>query len=195
MDSSSFSHKEPVIFDFRGAFQLLKLAHRNGPANIPAPPAPPAARPALRPGVQGVAALLLRVALAATFLSAVASRLGLWGAHSSGWAGFVAYTRQVNSFAPAGLIPGLAVLATVLESSLGLLLLVGYRTRWAGYGAAALTLLFALAMTCSFGPKEALDYSVFVDCAAALLLAAQPTHPWSLDARRAGTTHQLSLNS
>jgi len=34
---------------------------------------------------QDVAILLLRIALAAGFLSAVASRLSLWGEKSSGW--------------------------------------------------------------------------------------------------------------
>lgn len=160
-----------------------QLPERTGPTTVPVsraqvPPPHPFA-------VQRHAALLLRLALAATFLSAVASRLGLWGAQSSGWASFLTYTQQVNSFAPAVLIPALAVLATGLESGIGLLLLIGYRTRWASYGAAALTLLFALAMSYSFGVKEALDYSVFVDCAAALLLAELPAHSWGVDARRA----------
>lgn len=129
-----------------------------------------------------LAVFLLRLALAATFLSAVFSRLGLWGDKSSGWEGFLEYTAQVNSFAPAGMIPFLAVSATVLETTFGLLLLIGYKTRWVAYAAAVLTLVFALTMAYSFGVKNPLDYSVFVDSAAAFLLAsiASPGG-WSAD--------------
>ncbi|MBA2408041.1 MAG: DoxX protein, partial [Chitinophagales bacterium] len=48
-----------------------------------------------------IATLLLRMALATGFLSAVASRLGWWGEQSSGWENFLAYAGEVNSFAPA----------------------------------------------------------------------------------------------
>ncbi|MBI2516338.1 MAG: DoxX family protein [Opitutae bacterium] len=126
-----------------------------------------------------LAVLLLRLATAVNFLSPVGSRLGLWG---KGWQNFLEYAAQVNSFAPAAAVPYLAVAATVLETILPLLLLVGYKTRWAALGAAGLTLTFALAMTCSFGVKEALDYSVFVDSASAFLLATVPAYRWSLDA-------------
>ncbi|MBC9797930.1 DoxX family protein [Sinomicrobium weinanense] len=128
------------------------------------------------------AIFLLRLALAATFLSAVFSRLGLWGSQSSGWDGFLEYTAQVNSFAPAGMIPFLAISATVLETALGMLLLIGYKTRLAAYGAAILTLVFALTMAYSFGVKNPLDYSVFVDSAAAFLLAGMASSGrWSVD--------------
>ena len=128
-----------------------------------------------------IASILLRMALAATFLSAVASRLGLWGVASSGWQGFLKYTAQVNSFAPEGLVPLLAIAATCMEISIGLLLLVGYKTRVAASAAGILTLMFALAMASSFGIKDPLDYSVFVDSAAAFLLAGCATYPWSID--------------
>jgi putative oxidoreductase len=54
------------------------------------------------------------------------------------------------------------------------LLLIGFKTNYAAYGAAFHTLLFALAMTCSLGIKEPLDYSVFVFNAGAFLLATMP---------------------
>ena len=125
--------------------------------------------------------LLLRLALSATFLSAVASRLGLWGARSSGWKGFLDYTAQTCSWAPTGWIPFLAVTATTLEVVLALLLFVGYQTAWAALGSAALTFLFAVSMAYSFGLKEPLDYSVFVFSAAALLLSSLKDFPWSID--------------
>lgn len=130
---------------------------------------------------QNTASLLLRLALASGFLSAVASRLGLWGKQSSGWHNFLNYTGQVNSFVPKNCIPAIAITSTVLELSLGILLLVGYKTKYVAFAAAILTLLFALAMSASFGIKEPLDYSVFVFSTAALLLATFPASKWSID--------------
>lgn len=127
------------------------------------------------------ASLLLRLALAATFLSAVASRINLWGHESSGWKDFLEYVAEVNSFAPARLIPFLAVTATALEITFSILLIIGYKIRWAATGAAVLTLLFALAMAISFGIKSPLDYSVFVDCTGAFLLSSVKEYKWSLD--------------
>ncbi len=141
--------------------------------------------------LQAVTITFARLALGSTLLSAVADRLGWWGAAGQphvawgDWAHFVAYTAQVNSFAPAGLVPALAVAATVAEAVLGTCLLLGLGTRLAALGAGGLLLLFALAMTLSFGPKAPLDYSVWAGAAACLLLAAAPAYPWSLDALRA----------
>jgi putative oxidoreductase len=130
---------------------------------------------------QGIAAFLLRIGLASGFLSAVASRLDLWGSHSSGWHSFVHYTAQVNSFVPRTMIPAIAVTSTILETCLGIMLLIGFKTQYAALGAAVLTFLFALAMTFSFGIKEPLDYSVFAFSAGALLLASMNHCLWSID--------------
>ena len=130
---------------------------------------------------QDIAILLLRIALAAGFFSAVASRLSLWGSHSSGWQGFLTYTGEVNSFAPKSIIPFLAVTSTILETMIAVALLVGYKTRQAALSAALLTLFFALAMSVSFGIKEPLDYSVFAVCTSAFLLATMPYYCWSID--------------
>jgi uncharacterized membrane protein YphA (DoxX/SURF4 family) len=130
---------------------------------------------------EGIATILMRFALATGFLSAVGSRLSLWGSHSSGWAGYLDYTKSVNSFAPASLIPLLAIMSTILETGFAILLLIGYKTRWAALGASILTLLFALAMAYSFGLKEPLDYSVFAFSASAFLLSTMPDYPLSID--------------
>ena len=122
-----------------------------------------------------------RLALSAGFLSAVASRLGYWGKKSSGWSNFLDYTAQVNSFLPKSLTPAIAVTSTVLETILGILLLIGFKTSFAAYGAGLLSLLFALAMTISFGVKDPLDYSAFAFSAGAFLLATIPTYKWSID--------------
>lgn len=130
---------------------------------------------------QNIAILLLRIALAAGFLSAVASRLNLWGISSSGWKNFVHYTAEVNSFAPLSWVPSISVLSTIAEFTLGILLLTGYQVRKAALSASVLTLFFAVAMSISFGCKEPLDYSVFVFSAAAFLLSTFPKYPWSLE--------------
>ena len=127
-----------------------------------------------------VAPTLLRWALGATFLSAVADRFGWWGAPGSAnvswgdWAHFVAYTATVNHFLPAGMAPALAVLATAAEALLGVALLLGAFPRSVAWASAGLLGLFAGAMTLSLGVKAPLDYSVFADAAAALLLGAWP---------------------
>ena len=108
------------------------------------------------------AVLLLRFAMAFTFLIIVAGRFGLLGKYSANWDRFLTYTAEVNSFAPKSIIPFLAVSATALEIIFAALLLLGYKTKWAALGSAILTLTYALAMWFSFGIKEPVDYSVFV---------------------------------
>ena len=130
---------------------------------------------------QEISVLLLRLTFASGFLSAVASRLNLWGERSSGWITFVSYTGEVNSFVPKNLIPPLAIASTIAEASLGILLLIGFKTSYAAFGAGILTFLFAIAMSFSFGIKESLDYSVFVFSAAAFLLAGMQRYTWSID--------------
>jgi uncharacterized membrane protein YphA (DoxX/SURF4 family) len=130
---------------------------------------------------QEYAVFLLRMALSAGFLSAVLSRLGYWGIYSSNWSKFLAYAEEVNSFAPKNIVPAIAVTVTILETLLALLLLFGYKTRIVALGASLLTFLFAIAMTYSFGLKDALDYSVFVFSMAALLLSTMEDYKWSVD--------------
>ncbi len=128
-----------------------------------------------------VPSFFLRMALSAGFLSAVASRLSLWGNQSSGWEGFLEYAAEVNSFAPKTLVPAIAVASNILETCFGIMLLLGFKTRYAAYGAAILTLFFALAMTYSFGIKEPLDYSVLAFSAGSFMLATLPRFRWSMD--------------
>lgn len=119
------------------------------------------------------ACLALRVALGAAFLSAVASRFGLWDGTIGldRFAGFVQYTAEVNAFMPAAAIPWLAWVATLAESTLGIALIAGIGLRWTALASACLLTLFGTAMAISLGPKSPLDYSVFSAAAGALLLA------------------------
>jgi len=127
-----------------------------------------------------IAPLLLRLALGVTLLSAVADRFGIWGPPGGAtvawgdWSHFVAYTAKVNSFLPSALAPALAIAATFAEALLGITLILGIFRRPVAFASAALFALFAGAMTVSFGVKAPLNFSVFVDFAAAFLLGAWP---------------------
>jgi len=86
-----------------------------------------------------LSALALRLALAASFLSAVADRFGIWGKpgepHVSwgDFAHFVVYTERLTSIVPQRLGPSMAWIATVGEIVLALALLVGWQTRRAAF--------------------------------------------------------------
>ncbi|MDQ0065840.1 DoxX family protein [Chryseobacterium lathyri] len=127
--------------------------------------------------------LFLRLALAVTMLSAVADRLGFWGKNSAwgNWANFETYTRKLTFFLPEILSTFSAYTATFFEILFPLMLILGWKTRIAAYGAAFLLLIFALSMTLALGFKAPLDYSVWVGCAGAFLLAVQPKYLLSID--------------
>ncbi len=118
--------------------------------------------------------LFLRIALATAFLSAVADRLGLWPADISSWGNwpaFLAYTQQINPWAPEGLIPTLGFLATAAELLFGICLLLGFKTNLFATLSGYLLLIFGLAMAFSVGLKKAFDFSVFSASAAAFALS------------------------
>ncbi len=81
-------------------------------------------------------ALFARLAIAVGFLSSVADRFGLWGPAGSAkvawgtWNNFVAYTAVLNFFLPHWSAPILAVVVTIAETSLGILLISGLWPRW-----------------------------------------------------------------
>jgi len=139
--------------------------------------------------VRGYETLFARLALAAGFLSAVFDRFGIWGPPGGtnvAWGDFTwftAYAAKINPWAPGALLPVIAWTATLAEIALGLLLIVGYRTRWAAFGSGVLLLLFALGMTAGTGIKTAFDASVFAASAAGFLLSTQKGFPMSLDDR------------
>ena len=114
-----------------------------------------------------------RFALGAAFLSAVAARFGIWGENTGpdSFKHFMEYTAEVNSFMPAFTIPFLAWAATIVETFIGVTLILGISTRFVALAAAGLLFLFGAAMAISFGIKSPLDYSVFSASAGALLLA------------------------
>ena len=126
----------------------------------------------------GAAQWLLRLALAAGFLSAVADRFGLWGPPGApnvawgAWQPFVEYVALLNWFAPEPVIPILAWAATLAEVLIALGLLIGWQVRRVAIASGLLLLAFAVTMTMALGIKAALDFSVFGVAAGAFLLAA-----------------------
>jgi len=124
------------------------------------------------------AVLLLRIALAAAFASAVADRFGIWGQPGTkgvSWGDlshFNAYVAKLNWFLPAAIIPALSWTTTALETLLALALLIGWQIRWISLASALLLSSFALTMAVALGLKAPLDYSVFTAASAAFLLFA-----------------------
>ncbi|MGZ3750905.1 MAG: cupin domain-containing protein [Mucilaginibacter sp.] len=147
--------------------------------------------------------LYLRVAIGSAYLWEVADRLGAIGAHGQphvgwgDWSHFEIYARQVMSFLPTGVVPALAIIATIGEGLFGLLILIGLFTRKAAIGSCLLSLGFAVAMAVSFGIESPLGYSVFTLSAASLLLATLPEYEWSIDAllERSTVNRRLIRNS
>src|SRR5499433_524557 len=138
-------------------------------------------------GLATVSTVLLRLALGISFLSAVADRFGFWGAFGQpnvswgNYARFLDYTAKLNWFLPAAMIPALAMIATVGETVLGLLLVLGWNTRIVALLSGGLLATFALTMTVALGVKAPLDFSVFSAAAGALLLGVHVDVPFSVD--------------
>jgi uncharacterized membrane protein YphA (DoxX/SURF4 family) len=116
--------------------------------------------------------LYARLAVGTAFLSAVASRFGLWNRtlDLKHFANFMQYAAEVNSFLPKAWIPFVAWAATIAETSCGILLILGAWPRWVSLASAVLLAMFGTAMAISFGIKSPMDYSVFSASAAAVLL-------------------------
>jgi uncharacterized membrane protein YphA (DoxX/SURF4 family) len=91
--------------------------------------------------IRGVAGIS-RMMVGCAFLLALSSRFGHF-------TNFIKYAGTVLAFLPAAIIPTLAVMATICECVLCVLMLLGIQTRWACAGSAILLFLFATAMTIS----------------------------------------------
>ncbi|SDH48788.1 DoxX family protein [Chitinophaga filiformis] len=131
--------------------------------------------------------LFLRLALAASLLSAVADRLGIWGPPGTvnvswgNWENFLAYSNKLNFYVSPQIGNILAILATVLEVIFGVMFLIGYKTRLASWGTFLLMVIFALSMTVALGVKPPLSYSVWTTAGAAALLGSINRYKWSID--------------
>lgn len=137
---------------------------------------------------KAITQLYLRLAMGSGFTYLGLDRLGAWGPNGKPWVSwgdwrhFSAYAHEVMGFLPGGLAEVLAVIATIAEISIGILLLLGLFTRQAAIGSGVLTASFAVAMAISYGITSPVNYSVFTVSAASFLLSVQPGYRWSLDA-------------
>ena len=129
--------------------------------------------------LNNMAILIVRYAIAITFLSAVADRFGFWGLPGESnvawgsWSNFLDYTALLNPWAPKAFVSVLGSIATLLEVTFAIGLMIGVRTKIFALGSAILLMVFALSMTSTLGVKSPLDYSVFTAFGAALLLFVQ----------------------
>ena len=130
--------------------------------------------------------LLLRLALGIGFLTTVSDRLGLlpadtrnieWGA----WDKFIDYTATLMPFLDRPVVNVMGGIATFFETAIGILLIIGFKTRYAAIASCLLTLTFAIAMTTFLGIKAPINFAVFGTCAGSLLLSTIPVYHWSLD--------------
>lgn len=87
------------------------------------------------------------------------------------------------------MIPGLAVLETIVELGLGIALLLGIYQRVVAWSSAVLLLSFSLTMSIALGIVAPLSYSVFSALGAALLLGAVAV-PHAV--RNPGSTHSIA---
>jgi uncharacterized membrane protein YphA (DoxX/SURF4 family) len=131
--------------------------------------------------------LLLRLALGVGFLTTVSDRLGLLGSFGTpniewgNWDSFVNYTGTLMPFLDKPVVNIMGGIATLLEATIGILLIIGFKTRLVAIGSCGLTLIFALAMTLFLGIKAPINFAVFSTCAGSLLLATIPVYDWSID--------------
>jgi uncharacterized membrane protein YphA (DoxX/SURF4 family) len=79
------------------------------------------------------------------------------------------------------MIRPLGILATGAEIVLGLLLLVGWRTRVAALLSGLLLLTFGVAMTLALGIKAPLNFAVLTGIGGAFLLSNCDGFPFSVD--------------
>jgi putative oxidoreductase len=147
---------------------------------------PFAAALALTRGCVRWVATSVRLLVGFAFFENVIDRLGFIGppgAPGVSWGDFphfIAYTAQVNAFAPAAIIPALAVLATIAEGTFALTMLFGIRVRLAATGSALLFFVFASAMVLS-GLSQ-LQYGVYLMSVTSWALATVDASALSVDA-------------
>lgn len=118
--------------------------------------------------------IFLRLALAASFLSAVADRFGIWSEDVSVWGdwnSFLEYTQIINPWFPESIISIVGIIVTAAEIIFAMCLIIGFKTELFAKLSGFLLLLFAVSMTFSIGIKGVLDFSVLSASAAAFALS------------------------
>lgn len=127
-----------------------------------------------------IAAWILAVALGLDLMAAIADRFGLFGPPGSAgvswgsWEHFVAYTGELLGPVLAPASPVAALLATLVEAVLSVLLVSGWQRRWAGKLTAGLLTIYLVAMAFTVGLDEVARYGMPLLIGGALLISAVP---------------------
>ena len=114
-------------------------------------------------------------------VGAVADRFGLLGAPGDpgvswgDWAHFRAETAELVPW--SSLVQTAAVVATVSELVLGVLLLIGWQWRWVGKLSAGLFAVYLVAMIPGMGAASILEFGVPVLIGGCLVASARGQHP------------------
>lgn len=128
--------------------------------------------------------IFLRLAIATSFLSAVADRFGMWSTEVSvwgNWNSFLEYTQIINPWFPDSMISIIGIIVTTAEILFAICLIIGFKTELFAKLSGFLLLLFALSMTFSTGIKGAFDFSVFSASAGAFALSLMKKKYLELD--------------
>ncbi|EST30585.1 hypothetical protein [Streptomyces roseochromogenus] len=137
------------------------------------------------------AVLFARLALSIGFLSAVADRVGLWGAPGTGkvaWGDYdryLAYVHVLAPYLPRGFADAAGGAATAVEAVLGVTLLAGVAVRISAWASGGVLLTFAVSMFIFSGPEAPFNASVFSATGLALFLALAPADAYVLTVDRA----------
>ena len=137
--------------------------------------------------MKNIIIFLLRIALGIGFLSAVADRFGIWGHPGDtavawgSWTNFVLYTGRLNFNASGAVANLFGIIATGLEITFGILLIIGFKIKYISFFSGILLLIFAMEMSFNTTLKSAFDASVFTASFGAFLLSFQTEFIWSID--------------
>lgn len=131
--------------------------------------------------------LLLRLALGLTFLTPVLDRLGILGPLGKGniewgdWEHFINYTQKLMPYFDRSMTNVMGGIATVVELVIAVLLIIGYKTKYAALVSSLLTLTFILFMSTSIGIQRPINFGVFTATTASFLLFRIGVYKWSID--------------
>lgn len=131
--------------------------------------------------------LVLRLALGLTFLVPVLDRLGVLGPLGKGniewgnWGNFINYTQKLMPYFDRSITNVMGGIATIAEFIIAILLILGYKTKYAALASSLITLTFIIFMATSVGIQKPINFGVFTASSASFLLFKIATYQWSID--------------